>query len=133
MVHATLRRPPTIALIASLCMFAVGAAMGGALVAFQDALLVDHLHSAEAVDLRTLDDLLTRHVVQRVLERHERSPHGGPDGEHAEAGDQRDGGWSPQWALHRLALLVHSSRPTANPRGGGARGQAPRRLGKSPG
>lgn len=33
-----LRRPPTIALIASLCMFAVGSAMGGALVRFQDAL-----------------------------------------------------------------------------------------------
>jgi len=37
-VHGTLRRPPTIALIASLCMFAIGAAMGGALVAFQDRL-----------------------------------------------------------------------------------------------
>jgi len=37
-VHETLRRPPTIALIASLCMFAVGAAMGGALVRFQDTL-----------------------------------------------------------------------------------------------
>ena len=33
-----LRRPPTIALIASLCMFAVGSAMGGALVRFQDTL-----------------------------------------------------------------------------------------------
>ena len=38
LTHATLRRPPTITLIASLCMFAVGAAMGGALVRFQDAL-----------------------------------------------------------------------------------------------
>jgi hypothetical protein len=36
--YATLRRPPTIALIASLCMFAVGATTGGALVRFQDAL-----------------------------------------------------------------------------------------------
>lgn len=34
----TLRRPPTFALIASLCMFALGATMGGALVAFQDEL-----------------------------------------------------------------------------------------------
>ncbi len=33
-----LRRPPTIALIASLCMFALGSAMGGALVRFQDIL-----------------------------------------------------------------------------------------------
>jgi hypothetical protein len=33
-----LRRPPTIALIASLCMFAVGSAMGGALVRLQDTL-----------------------------------------------------------------------------------------------
>lgn len=33
-----LRRPPTIALIASLCMFAVGSAMGGALVALQDTM-----------------------------------------------------------------------------------------------
>jgi hypothetical protein len=33
-----LRRPPTIALVASLCMFAVGSAMGGALVRFQDTL-----------------------------------------------------------------------------------------------
>jgi hypothetical protein len=33
-----LRRPPTIALIASLCMFAVGASVGGVLVRFQDAL-----------------------------------------------------------------------------------------------
>jgi len=33
-----LRRPPTIALIASLCMFAVGASMGGLLVRSQDAL-----------------------------------------------------------------------------------------------
>ena len=33
-----LRRPPTIALIASLCMFALGATTGGALVAFQDRL-----------------------------------------------------------------------------------------------
>jgi len=36
--HDTLRRPPVIALIASLCMFAVGAAAGGALVRFQDTL-----------------------------------------------------------------------------------------------
>lgn len=35
--HGTLQRPPAIALIASLCMFAVGATMGGALVRFQDA------------------------------------------------------------------------------------------------
>ncbi len=34
----TLRRPPTIALIASLCLFAVGASTGGLLVRFQDAL-----------------------------------------------------------------------------------------------
>ena len=34
----TLRRPPTIALIASLCMFALGASTGGLLVRFQDAL-----------------------------------------------------------------------------------------------
>lgn len=33
-----LRRPPTIALIASLCMFALGSAMGGALVRFSDVL-----------------------------------------------------------------------------------------------
>jgi hypothetical protein len=33
-----LRRPPTIVLIASLCMFAVGASTGGMLVRFQDAL-----------------------------------------------------------------------------------------------
>lgn len=37
MNHA-LRRPPAIALVASLCMFAVGASMGGVLVAFQDQL-----------------------------------------------------------------------------------------------
>ncbi len=37
-VHQALRRPPAIALIASLCMFAVGATMGGALVALQDVL-----------------------------------------------------------------------------------------------
>jgi len=35
---AALRRPPAVALVASLCMFAVGASTGGALVAFQDAL-----------------------------------------------------------------------------------------------
>ena len=34
----SLRRPPTIALVASLCMFAVGASTGGLLVRFQDAL-----------------------------------------------------------------------------------------------
>jgi hypothetical protein len=34
----TLRRPPTIALIASLCMFAIGASTGGLLVRYQDAL-----------------------------------------------------------------------------------------------
>jgi hypothetical protein len=33
-----LRRPPTITLIASLCMFALGASTGGILVRFQDAL-----------------------------------------------------------------------------------------------
>ena len=33
-----LRRPPTFTLIASLCMFAIGSAMGGALVRFQDVL-----------------------------------------------------------------------------------------------
>jgi len=37
-VNDALRRPPTIALVASLCMFAVGASMGGVLVRFQDAL-----------------------------------------------------------------------------------------------
>jgi hypothetical protein len=37
-VNDTLRRPPTIALIASLCMFAVGASTGGLLVRYQDAL-----------------------------------------------------------------------------------------------
>jgi hypothetical protein len=37
-VNDTLRRPPTIALIASLCMFAIGASTGGLLVRFQDAL-----------------------------------------------------------------------------------------------
>jgi hypothetical protein len=36
--HEALRRPPAIALIASLCMFAVGATMGGALVAMQDVM-----------------------------------------------------------------------------------------------
>lgn len=34
----TLRRPPTIALIASLCLFAIGASTGGLLVRYQDAL-----------------------------------------------------------------------------------------------
>ena len=34
----TLRRPPTIVLIASLCMFAIGASTGGILVRYQDAL-----------------------------------------------------------------------------------------------
>ena len=34
----TLRRPPTIALIASLCLFALGASTGGLLVRYQDAL-----------------------------------------------------------------------------------------------
>lgn len=34
----SLRRPPTIALVASLCMFAVGAATGGMLVTYQDRL-----------------------------------------------------------------------------------------------
>lgn len=34
----TLRRPPTIALVASLCMFAVGASTGGMLVRYQDEL-----------------------------------------------------------------------------------------------
>jgi hypothetical protein len=33
-----LRRPPTIALIASLCMFALGSSMGGLLIRFQDGL-----------------------------------------------------------------------------------------------
>lgn len=33
-----LRRPPTIALIASLCMFALGSSMGGLLIRFQDSL-----------------------------------------------------------------------------------------------
>ncbi len=37
-MNDTLRRPPTIALIASLCMFAVGASTGGLLVGYQDAL-----------------------------------------------------------------------------------------------
>jgi hypothetical protein len=37
-VNDALRRPPTIALVASLCMFAVGASMGGVLVRFQDTL-----------------------------------------------------------------------------------------------
>ena len=37
-MNNTLRRPPTIALIASLCMFAVGASTGGLLVRYQDAL-----------------------------------------------------------------------------------------------
>jgi len=37
-VSDSLRRPPTIALVASLCMFAVGASTGGLLVSFQDAL-----------------------------------------------------------------------------------------------
>jgi hypothetical protein len=37
-VNDTLRRPPTIALIASLCLFAVGASTGGLLVRYQDAL-----------------------------------------------------------------------------------------------
>ena len=38
MVSDALRRPPTIALVASLCMFAIGASMGGVLVRFQDVL-----------------------------------------------------------------------------------------------
>lgn len=33
-----LRKPPTVALIASLCMFAIGSSMGGALVTLQDTL-----------------------------------------------------------------------------------------------
>ncbi len=33
-----LRRPPAVALVASLCLFAVGASMGGVLVRYQDAL-----------------------------------------------------------------------------------------------
>lgn len=33
-----LRRPPTLAIVASLCMFAVGSAMGGTLVRFSDTL-----------------------------------------------------------------------------------------------
>ncbi|PWU24953.1 MAG: hypothetical protein C5B48_03775 [Candidatus Rokuibacteriota bacterium] len=33
-----LRRPPTVALVASLCLFAVGASTGGLLVRYQDAL-----------------------------------------------------------------------------------------------
>lgn len=37
-MNGALRRPPAIALVASLCMFAVGASMGGALVQFQDQL-----------------------------------------------------------------------------------------------
>lgn len=37
-MNDTLRRPPTIALIASLCLFAVGASTGGLLVRYQDAL-----------------------------------------------------------------------------------------------
>jgi hypothetical protein len=37
-VNDILRRPPTIALVASLCMFAVGASTGGLLVKGQDAL-----------------------------------------------------------------------------------------------
>lgn len=49
MASAALRRPPTIALVASLCMFAVGSAMGGALVRFQD----------------TLYDVAQREVVKR--------------------------------------------------------------------
>lgn len=36
--YPSLRRPPAIALVASLCMFAIGATTGGALVRFQDAL-----------------------------------------------------------------------------------------------
>lgn len=35
-MNGTLRRPPAIALVASLCMFAIGATTGGALIAFQD-------------------------------------------------------------------------------------------------
>jgi hypothetical protein len=37
-VSESLRRPPTIALVASLCMFAIGASTGGLLVRFQDVL-----------------------------------------------------------------------------------------------
>ncbi len=37
-MNGALRRPPAIALVASLCMFAVGATTGGALVTFQDTL-----------------------------------------------------------------------------------------------
>ena len=37
-MNDALRRPPTIALVASLCLFAVGATTGGILVRFQDAL-----------------------------------------------------------------------------------------------
>lgn len=37
-MNGALRRPPAIALVASLCLFAVGASMGGALVRFQDQL-----------------------------------------------------------------------------------------------
>jgi hypothetical protein len=37
-MNDALRRPPTIALIASLCMFAIGAATGGLLVRYQDEL-----------------------------------------------------------------------------------------------
>ena len=74
-----------------------------------DTLLVDHLHAAEAMDLRALDDLRARHLVQHVLQRDESSAHGRPDGEHAEAGDQRDGGRSPQGLVHRSAVPRHSS------------------------
>jgi hypothetical protein len=34
----TLRRPPTVALVASLCLFAIGASTGGLLVRYQDTL-----------------------------------------------------------------------------------------------
>ena len=37
-MNEVLRRPPTIALLASLCMFAIGASTGGLLVRYQDAL-----------------------------------------------------------------------------------------------
>jgi hypothetical protein len=45
----TLRRPPTVALVASLCLFAIGASTGGLLVRYQD----------------TLYDVARREVVKR--------------------------------------------------------------------
>jgi hypothetical protein len=48
-VSDALRRPPTIALVASLCMFAIGASTGGLLVSYQDSLY----------------DLVRREVIRR--------------------------------------------------------------------